>query len=1125
MDTKELMTKKSRVREAMDWMTGPSSDPLPQDSSDSRVVLLEQQLRRADHKLSKLEIQKENLSQTCASQDAYIAQLAREFEALQMETSQKDQELEQLRSRQSEMETQPETINRLAGELEEARAQIRHLEEMSQMRQMEADRRQDSLSVALRNREARVQELTELQQADAAQLQQARQQIRQLEESAQAVQIDADQQHNGLAEALRSKDRQIQDLIALRQTESAQLQQACQRIRQLEQTAHSVQTNADRQQDSLAASLRDRDSQILELNARQEQMAAKMQELQQARQALENENHQLQSQTSELTSQIDIIRVQKELADQEMKDLRLLHQTSVDQQDTIRRLEDELNRARQSLDHMEQALRSRQEGHEQEHAVLRQKLHEKEQLFQKIAEQRDQISLELEDLQAAHVRVKNECASLYNRLSGAKEQIQTLQAQSGKTAEELELLRAQQEEATRRRTQVDQLTKELEQANQTICRQKEVLQTRQEEQAAALAAARQELYEMQQTVSRLQGQKELAEERQKSMDRLGHDLEESRNQVRNLEQTLSSRQEEYTLQKASLETAVQESQTHSRTLSAKLKESEQIRERLEQEKQALSARLNEQAASSQTAVRQAEESRTYIAALQQEGLRREKEVETLKESLRAAEQNLETQNRNGSRRQEQISQLQGELTDLRNCFQQVLEEKVTLRKQLTCLEEFETKFLASDEANHQMRIELEDLRFRLEEKSRLIERAAQNEQELRQRMGELTDKLEQKNGLLGQMQEQEEHLLRQIEAHSQTIEQARLEQEQLHREMELRQEEFDKQRRLRDEQIESLRTKLAEVSNHAQEFERLSIQSRQENNSLRETLEQTSGQLASVQAQLAQREEENQSMQKQITQLQISVDQLAETRSQLQKARRYIESMEEMLSRQTMELEMTQTQLNKHLEFARELQILSRKSEGIWQTPALRPAEPPKPAQPAPEKPQPPQTDNQTAEEPVIVTAPKADQPPVPDSDSKVSALRNQLLEQTENLRRAHETIRLLRQQKQTLPVAQPTAPQPSAAARDDEPEVSWITKPSSERNARTAVFQFLQEQEVKGFQKQPAESKPIPLSLASASSKTAPPARQAPTPTASAQESEPDEKTKSLFRKFGLLGGWQGNK
>lgn len=1068
MDTKELMSKKSRVREAVDWMTGPSPDQ-PQEASDNRVAVLEQQLRRAEWKVLKLQNQKQNLSETCASQDSYIAQLAREFETLRADKSQREQELEHLQSRQSETTGHSEMIDRLTSALEEARTQIRQLEEASQLRQMESDQRQDGLESALREKEAQIQALSQQRQAEADLLQQARDQIRQLEEA-----------------------------------------------------AHGIRTDADRRQDGLSEALRDKDSFIEELTARQEQMTARIQEAQHACRRLEGENHQLQSQLADLTGQMDVIRVQKELTDQEMEDLRSLHAASVDQQDTIRRLQEELIRSRDSIRHLEQTLRSRQDGHDQENTVLQQKLDEKEQLFQKVAEQRDQISLELEDLQAAHCRIKKEYTSLHGRLSAANEQIEMLRAQSGQTEEELERLRAQQEEAARRQQQMETLAEELAQAKETIRRQEEVLQTRQEEQAGALSAARQELHGAQQTIGQLRGQKELAEERQKTIDRLGKDLEESRGRIRKLEEALHARQEEYTLQKTSLETDVRESQVQSRTLSAKLHESEQARQRLEQETQALQSRLKEQAASSETAIHQVEENRTYIAALQQEGLRREQEVEALRSALRQAEQKLEAQTRTGSRAEEQITHLQAELTDLRNCFQQVLEEKVALRKQLTSLEEFETKYLASDEANHQMRIELEDLHFRLEEKSRQIERAAQTEQESRQRFQELSDKLEQKNGLLSQLQEQEEHLLRQIEAHNQTIEQARLAHEQLCREMELRQEEFDKQCRLRDEQIESLRTKLAEVSNQAQEFERLSAQAHEENNRLQETLERTEEQLTSVQARLAQTEEENQSMQKQITQLQISVDQLAETRSQLQKARRYIESMEEVLSRQTVELEMTHKQLNKHLEFTRQLQILSRKSEGIWETPAIRPAEPPKPAQPAP-RPQPPQTDNQTAEPPVIVTAPKAAEQAPADMDSRVAALRNQLMEQTDNLRKAHETIRMLREQKPTIPTAQPAFSQSAAAPRAEEADVSWITKPASDRQTRTAVFQFLEEQEVKGYQKQSA--KPAPAPVAAAPVKTAPPVRQAPQALQQIPEPEPDEKTKSLFRKFGLLGGWSGNK
>lgn len=1058
MDTKELMTKKSRVREAMDWMTGPPPADTQPPPGDDRMSELQQQLRRAGRKLDKLETQKQNLSETCASQDAYIAQLAREFETLQTSKSQMEQELESLRSRQSDSVDLSDTISGLHQELEEARTKIRWLEETAQTQQMEADRQRD-----------------------------------------------------GLEAALREKDEQIRQLMRQSEQAASQLQEVQARIRQFEQfeeAAQSQQAEAGQHSSHLESALREKTAQFERLSQQYEEITGQLQEALDGQQRMERENYDLHSRLAEVTGQMDVFQVQKELTEQELAELRGLHTAAADHQSMIAQLHEQLERSRSSQRQLEETLRLQQGDHEREKALLGEKLIEKEKLFQKIAEQRDQISLELEDLQAAHNRVKKEYTELHRRLTDTEDQCKTLQAQSGKTEEQLRELQAQQEKAAEQQKQIEQMTAELEQAREKIRSQEEVLQSREKEQAGVLVSVRQQLHDTERNLNQLHGQKELADQRQKIIDRLGSDLEESRSRIRQLEETLQGRQEEYTLKKASLETDVHENQTRCRTLSAKLNEAQQTRQRLESESQALRTRLEEQASSSEKAVREMEESRSYVAALQQEGLRREQETEQLRQTLRETEQKLESQNRTVGRAEQQAAQMQSEINDLRNCFQKVLEEKVALRKQLTALEEFETKFLTAEEVNHQLGLELEDVRFRLDEKTRLLERAASADQENRQRQHELQEKLQQKNGLLDQLQQQEEHLLRQIEDHSQTIERARLAHQQLREEMELQQQEFEKQCRLRDDQIDSLRTRLAEVSNQAKEFERLSIQAHAESNTLRETLSRTEEQLTATQARLTQQEEQNKSMQKQIAQLQITVDQLAETRSELQKARRHIDSLEQTVCRQSSELEMTQKQLSKHLEFARELQILGRKSEGIWEVPQIRPAEPPKPDRPAP-KPQAPQTEkeNQFDEETEMITEMPEASEAIPDElNSRTALLRNQLTEQTENLKRAHETIRLLREQKDFQPTGR----------SGEQPEVSWISKPPAERQTRDAVRQFLVEQESRGFRKQPASPKPAPVPVPAA------PINHEPTPQA---EPELDEKTKSMFRKFGLLGGWSADK
>lgn len=1062
MDTKELMTKQSRVREAMDWMTGPPHGSSQEPPGGDRVALLERQLRHAGRKLSKLETQKQNLSETCASQDAYIAQLAREFETLQSTKSQADQELESLRSRHSEHVDFSDTVNGLHHELEEARNKIRWLEETAQTQQMETDRHRDGLEAALQEKDSLIEQLSRQQEQAAGELHEARARIRQFEEAAQSQQTQADQHAGHLEAALRDKDAKIEQLLRQVEEINGQLQQA-----------------------------------------------------REDRQRMERENHDLNSRLAEVTGKMDVFQVQKELTEQELNNLRGLHTAAADHQSMIEQLQEQLERARGAQRQLEESLRMQQGDHDREKSLLSDKFDEKEKLFQKMAEQRDQISLELEDLQAAHVRVKKEYTELHRRLTDTEDQFKALQAQSGKTEEELRTLQAEQEKAAEQRRQLEQLTAELQQAREKIRSQEEIMQSREKEQAGELSALRQQLHESERNLNQLHGQKELANERQKIVDRLGSDLEDSRKRIRQLEETLQNRQEEYTLKKASLETDVHENQTRCRTLTAKLNEAQQIRQRLESENQALQARLDEQASSSERAVREVEESRSYVTALQQEGLRREQEVEQLRQSLRDAEQKLESQDRTVSRAEQQVTQLQGEMTDLRNCFQKVLEEKVALRKQLTTLEEFETKFLAAEEANHQLNIELEDVRFRLDEKTRLLERAAAAEQDNRQRHQEVQEKLRQKNSLLDQLQQQEEHLLRQIETHSQTIEQARIAHQRLREEMELREQEFEKQCRQRDDQIDGLRTRLAEVSNQAKEFERLSIQAHEECTTLQEALGRTEQQLTATQTRLTQQEEQNRSMQKQITQLQISVDQLAETRSELQKARRSIESMEQTISRQSAELEATQQQLSRHMDFARELQLLGRKSEGIWEVPQIRPNEPPKPQQPAP-RPQIPQTEtekeNQVYDEPEMITEMlRAPVEVSAESDARTASLRNQLMEQTENLKRAHETIRLLREQKGSQPVDSS-----QAGGNGEQPDVSWISKPPAERQTRDAVRQFLVEQESRGYQKQPAPLKPAPAPVPAAS------INQEPKPQT---ETEPDEKTKSMFRKFGLLGGWSGNK
>jgi len=119
-----------------------------------------------------------------------------------------------------------------------------------------------------------------------------------------------------------------------------------------------------------------------------------MQEAREEQRRLERENHDLQSRLAEVTGQIDVIQVQKELTDQELEELRLCIQRRGASTDHSR-LQDELERSRDAARELEESLRFRQNNHDQETVRLQEKLDEKEQLFQKIAEQRDQISLQL----------------------------------------------------------------------------------------------------------------------------------------------------------------------------------------------------------------------------------------------------------------------------------------------------------------------------------------------------------------------------------------------------------------------------------------------------------------------------------------------------------------------------------------------------------------------------------------------------------------------------------------------------------------------------------------------------------------------------------------------------------
>ena len=71
MDTKEIMSRKSRLSQAMDWMSEPAHSSAEQTAEASdRIALLEEPLQLAPQRAARLELQKENLSQTCLSHAA-----------------------------------------------------------------------------------------------------------------------------------------------------------------------------------------------------------------------------------------------------------------------------------------------------------------------------------------------------------------------------------------------------------------------------------------------------------------------------------------------------------------------------------------------------------------------------------------------------------------------------------------------------------------------------------------------------------------------------------------------------------------------------------------------------------------------------------------------------------------------------------------------------------------------------------------------------------------------------------------------------------------------------------------------------------------------------------------------
>jgi len=931
--------------------------------SQSTLAAVKESFEESQRTIKRLTRQKENLMGTCQDQFEYIGQLQHQLAQLQQQKNQTDEQFQLLEAHSAE---QACAIASLSEKLRWADIQIVSLEELVQ-----------------KEREKNAA-LTDLQ----LQFQQVQQELRL-----------ALRQKENLAGTCRDQAEYIGELkdkisqLQLLQSDFCSIQEALQQEQMISRTAQSKLAEMEAARQQQIHQVNDLQSHIELLEQEKQKLACEVQGLQKqlektdAELALKDEHiHLAEAQRQQLKTENAALLA--ELQQQKQENTALLNE--------LAGLKDAGEKyqaaASQCLLFEEQILKLSEQVKEKDiqleaaaaelgdYRNRRQQWEEEAQRYTSLAEQ-----------------LAQQCRMLEAKLQAAEDQLrQTSQAAHRQQEEFHHRIQAAECQRQEAHKQIDALKANLDEA----CGQISTLQSR-------LAAAAEAEIKYQQTLEQ---------------------VESLQKDIRNLHRRLESQ----TAETESARLLLQESEKAKTILQEKLNQEKTAAKRLSLQKSGLERQLEDAFGAlkqlrgsylqlQQTYDIQADELEKTCNQYQQQieqmqgqldGAVRQTQIQDsqIQELNRQYEQLAATHRDLQAQYEQQTRTLDAERADNArqiNTLQEQLDEKTglteSLQAQIDILKVTEEAYHGTLEQMQLIQTKQEELQGRLEAKISELERAHNQLEQSRLERHKLEEELNHQKLCCQQLNQQKDNLASQIETAAAASEQIQKQYRQILDELEFRKRQFKSELDTRDQQIRSLQERLQEALHQIQEFESMLELSRTEASQLRQTADKTTQQIIHLQSRIAQQNMEYAALQDQLASLQRCPIELSDNPSDFENAQIRIQLLSQDLTRETQahaaarqELETCKTHLNRLENQLQEQNQLIQSLQQEKQDSAVQLCQMQQELESL-----------QKASANVLGLERR-----YKEAVQRVENLTAQVKEQTESLKKAHQTINFLRMQK-----------------------------------------------------------------------------------------------------------------
>ena len=931
--------------------------------SQSTLAAVKESFEESQRTIKRLTRQKENLMGTCQDQFEYIGQLQHQLAQLQQQKNQTDEQFQLLEAHSAE---QACAIASLSEKLRWADIQIVSLEELVQ-----------------KEREKNAA-LTDLQ----LQFQQVQQELRL-----------ALRQKENLAGTCRDQAEYIGELkdkisqLQLLQSDFCSIQEALQQEQMISRTAQSKLAEMEAARQQQIHQVNDLQSHIELLEQEKQKLACEVQGLQKqlektdAELALKDEHiHLAEAQRQQLKTENAALLA--ELQQQKQENTALLNE--------LAGLKDAGEKyqaaASQCLLFEEQILKLSEQVKEKDiqleaaaaelgdYRNRRQQWEEEAQRYTSLAEQ-----------------LAQQCRMLEAKLQAAEDQLrQTSQAAHRQQEEFHHRIQAAECQRQEAHKQIDALKANLDEA----CGQISTLQSR-------LAAAAEAEIKYQQTLEQ---------------------VESLQKDIRNLHRRLESQ----TAETESARLLLQESEKAKTILQEKLNQEKTAAKRLSLQKSGLERQLEDAFGAlkqlrgsylqlQQTYDIQADELEKTCNQYQQQieqmqgqldGAVRQTQIQDsqIQEPNRQYEQLAATHRDLQVQYEQQTRTLDAERADNArqiNTLQEQLDEKTglteSLQAQIDILKVTEEAYHGTLEQMQLIQTKQEELQGRLEAKISELERAHNQLEQSRLERHKLEEELNHQKLCCQQLNQQKDNLASQIETAAAASEQIQKQYRQILDELEFRKRQFKSELDTRDQQIRSLQERLQEALHQIQEFESMLELSRTEASQLRQTADKTTQQIIHLQSRIAQQNMEYAALQDQLASLQRCPIELSDNPSDFENAQIRIQLLSQDLTRETQahaaarqELETCKTHLNRLENQLQEQNQLIQSLQQEKQDSAVQLCQMQQELESL-----------QKASANVLGLERR-----YKEAVQRVENLTAQVKEQTESLKKAHQTINFLRMQK-----------------------------------------------------------------------------------------------------------------